>query len=155
MIELINFLTTSYDKQFATLSWRNSEQVAKYFQIKYIEEEIHKNWLDKLKSPNPTTIAFFIRVDGQDVGVTYFHSIDYEKKHADWGMYIYYENLRGYGIGKEVLSHCLCYAKDELNLDKVFLEVLEDNLIARRVYENAGFKFVSRRSDGVERYAYA
>lgn len=94
LVELINFLNTPYEKQFATLNWRNSKHVAEFFQIKHIDEETHQNWLEQLKVSNPKSIAFFIRANGIDVGVTYFHSIDYEKLRADWGIYIYAENMR-------------------------------------------------------------
>ncbi|MDR0295929.1 MAG: GNAT family N-acetyltransferase [Prevotellaceae bacterium] len=147
MVELINFLDTLYEKQLATLTWRNAEQVAKYFQIKYIEEKIHKNWLAKLAMPNPKAIAFFIRINGQDIGVTYFHSIDHEKKQTDWGIYIYDETMRRKGVGKEALSECLRYAENVLKLNMVFLEILESNVAAKSLYEKFGFKLIWQKGN--------
>jgi len=147
MIELVNFLDTSYEKQFSTLAWRNSKQVADYFQIKYIDEETHRNWLEKLQPPDFEVIAFFIRVDGVDVGVTYFHSIDHEMKQADWGMYIHDKNMRGKGIGQQALSQCLGYAHDEMRMHKIFLEVIEGNHAAIRLYEKLGFALLGQKDD--------
>lgn len=152
MIELINFLDAPYEQQFATLKWRNSDCVAKYFQVKNINEETHKSWLKKLTEESPKTIAFFIRLEGKDIGVAYFHSIDYKAKSADWGIYIYDENIRGKGIGQQTLAQCLNYAKDNLMLEKIYLEVLEDNEIAKKVYEKLGFIIISKIKSNVCRY---
>lgn len=151
MLELVNFLNVSYEEQFSTLHWRNSEHVSKYFQIKNIDEKTHRNWLEKLKEQSPKTIAFFIKSNEKLIGVTYFHSIDYEKQEADWGIYIYEESFRGKGIGTKTLSSCLEYAKDTLDINTIFLEVLEHNFAAKAVYEKMGFELLAK-NDNILRY---
>ncbi len=51
---------------------------------------------------------------------------------------------RGKGIGKALLRHILDYAK-QINIKRLFLEVRESNLIARKLYENHGFYAIARR----------
>ncbi len=150
-IELINFLNVSYQTQMETLKWRNSSRVAKYFQIKNIEEETHKKWLEKLKDIKPSTIAFFINCNKRNIGVTYFHSVDYENKQCDWGVYIFYDELRDQGVGTKVLLLCLDYAKHELKMNTIYLEVLSNNQRAMTVYEKVGFQLVKEK-DNIRRY---
>ena len=79
-ISLVSFLDVPYDLQMKTREWRNSEQVTKYFRIPHITEEQHKKWLASLHNNPPSTIAFMIMDDAEPVGVTYFHSINYDAK---------------------------------------------------------------------------
>ena len=138
-IQLEDFRNIDYELQMETRNWRNSENVAKYFKIPYIEENVHKQWLDSLQKKQPTNIAYIIKYQNNPIGVTYFHSIDYEKKTCDWGIYIYNESYRGMGIGDKTLKKCTNIAK-ELEMKYIFLDVLSTNTKAKILYENNGFK---------------
>lgn len=151
-INLINFKDIEYKIQYETLKWRNSEHVARYFQIKSIDEDTHKKWLENINRENSSTVAFLIEFEKEYIGVSYFSSIDYENKKSDWGIYIYKEDLRGKGIGRKVIEKSLDYAKNEIKLNKVFLEVLDGNIAAKSLYESVGFKLQSN-FDGVLRYS--
>ncbi len=144
-IQLVNFLEKEESLQVETLSWRNAPHVARYFQIQAIDLATHLQWLQKLKEIHPTTVAFFIEVNQKAVGVTYFHSIDRDTHRAEWGIYLYDEATRGKGIGKEVLRLSLAYAKTTLHLQRVYLEVLSDNLVAKHLYEQVGFRLLEQK----------
>lgn len=131
-----------------TLEWRNSEDVAKWFQIKNIDENTHKNWLKSLENENPANIAFVIATDDSYVGVTYFHSIDYKQKQCDIGIYL--TKLRGQGIGKDVFKQMLEYAKNVLKADTVYLHVKSDNLRAIRLYKHFDFEPVEKCGDFIK-----
>lgn len=152
-ISLVSFLEIPHRLQMETRHWRNSESVAKYFRIPHITEEQHKNWLEKLKEEQPGTIAFVIEKDSDYIGVTYFHSISYERKTADWGIYIHRSDMRGQGIGKAVLARCLQYAKETLKMEVVSLDVRAENLRAISVYEQLGFERVISNEPHFYRYA--
>jgi len=152
MIELIPFSEVEYDLQLKTRLWRNSKQVTPYFKIKEIDEETHKKWLQSLKNENPRNVAFLIVYDSVHVGVTYFHSIDYEKKCADWGMYIYLEDYKGKGIGTQVLEQCIAYAKNVLKMKCLYLDVLATNKRAVHLYKKCGFQFIGQEENNFLRY---
>ena len=143
-VQLVNFLEKEASLQVETLSWRNAPHVARYFQMQAIDMATHLNWLQKLKELPPTTVAFFIEVNQKSVGVTYFHSIDYETQSADWGIYLHDENTRGKGIGKEALRLSLAYAQTTLQLRRVYLEVLSENGVAKHLYEQVGFRLLEQ-----------
>ena len=52
--------------------------------------------------------------------------------------------FRGQGIGREILLHALCVAKEEGAI-KSFLEVRESNEVAQNMYRNFGFVEDGRR----------
>lgn len=152
MISLENFLDVPYKLQLKTRNWRNSENVTKYFQIPYIEELVHKKWLNSLKEPSPRNVAFMIKSDNDYIGVTYFHSIDYKNKSADWGIYIYELNMRGKGIGTNVISKMINFSKNELKLNKLYLDVLETNKVAIKLYTHNGFRYLSKNGKFLRYY---
>ena len=51
---------------------------------------------------------------------------------------------RRLGIGRLLLEQMIAWAKSQ-QMRQIFLEVSEDNLPARRLYEKAGFVFLSKR----------
>ncbi|MBB6624152.1 GNAT family N-acetyltransferase [Clostridium gasigenes] len=59
---------------------------------------------------------------------------------------IYDRKARGKGIGKKVIKLVLKYAFEELKYHKVYLRVLDINVIAIKCYESCGFK-----KEGIDR----
>ena len=53
-------------------------------------------------------------------------------------------NLRGKGLGRELMEHLLAEAK-RANCTEVFLEVRADNPVARKLYETLGFEQIDIR----------
>lgn len=151
-IELCNLKDEPEVVQLQTRLWRNSETVSCYFQLSHITLEQHQNWLSSLHNEPPETIAFLIKYDGLAVGVTYFHSVERDLALGDWGIYIYDESIRGKGIGRQALRLCLQYAKEQLHLNTVFLEVKESNQRAITLYESQGFVFETHKNDDIRRY---
>lgn len=146
-VVLVPFLEMPIEIQMESRNWRNRQDVAKYFKIQHIDIETHKKWLRGLCATAPRTIAFFIQYNQDLVGVTYFHSLNYTDKIADWGMYIYRPECRGRGIGHIVLQQCIDYARNVLKLRCLYLDVLQSNSRARSVYEDLGF-VLTGASDG-------
>ena len=147
-VQLVSFLKLPYHIQMETRNWRNQSNVAEYFKISHISKDMHIEWLESLKENKPKNVAFMIVADGQNVGVTYFHSIKYDAGEADWGIYICRDNLRGKGMGTEVLKKSLVYAREVLKLKVVFLDVLKNNFIAVSLYEKLGFSAIGDVNEG-------
>ena len=151
-INLISFIDIPYDLQMKTRNWRNSKNITKYFKIPHITMEQHKKWLLSLHKEKPTNVALMIYKNNKPIGVTYFHSINYTQKNADWGIYIYYKREQSIGIGKVVIQKCMKYAQEVLKLSTIYLDVLNDNFRAIRLYEGADFKQI--QSNDVEFLRY-
>ena len=73
------------------------------------------------------------------IGSFYFRDIDKKNKSAEYGIFIGEDSAIGKGYGNYIAKKALEYAFDVLDLETVNLRVFEDNKIAIKSYENAGF----------------
>lgn len=80
------------------------------------------------------------------IGTTGLFSIDWRSRHAGFGIEIGVKKEWGKGYGTEATRLTVGYGFETLNLNRVWLEVLEDNVRGKRAYERVGF-----RTEGVLR----
>jgi RimJ/RimL family protein N-acetyltransferase len=90
---------------------------------------------------NPSKIVFAIKTkDGEEhVGNTGFYHIDWIHRRAEFWILIGERSFWSKGIGAEVVSLMQDYAFKNLNLNKVYLNVGEDNKEAIDLYTKSGF----------------
>lgn len=139
-IEFENILDVDKDLVEQVRRWRNSKHVSRHmYTNQYITEEEHQRWIEKLKTEN-TTKAWIIKYNKKPVGLASLSDIDYKNKTTDWGFYIADETMRGKGMGSATLKKLMNVVFDEMNFDKMHTKVLENNLIAIKLYEKFGFK---------------
>jgi RimJ/RimL family protein N-acetyltransferase len=147
MIEFVDLRAANTELQWQVREWRNLPHVRAFFKLERIEKEVHKRWLLGVRSTPPPTIGFLIYWNSQPIGLTYFHSLNYDDKVSDWGIFIHDKELRGKGIGDKSLSFCLAYAQTTLALDTVFLDVKPDNTRALELYQRKGFSVIEDQGD--------
>lgn len=80
------------------------------------------------------------RVTEKLIGGVGLHRIDYKNRHALFGIFIGDAKSRGKGHGTEATGMVVNYAFDTLNLNRVWLQVYEDNKAAIRAYGKVGFR---------------
>lgn len=129
----------TYDDTENIIRWRNSDGVRKRFIYQGLfTKESHENWM-KTMVETGKVVQFIIVCDGKDVGSVYLRDIDYDKKEAEYGIFIGEEDLRGCGVGTKSAELITEYAFEEMKLDRLFLRVHANNERAVRSYEKAGF----------------
>ncbi len=82
---------------------------------------------------------FAIEVDGKHVGNLGIHKVDRVHRKADLGIVIGEPAYWSRGYGTDALRLALGYGFGPLGLNKVSLDVLEDNARALRSYAKCGF----------------
>lgn len=131
------------------VAWRNKEFVRKNFIYqKPFTEEGHMAWLREQVEPGHVA-QFIICVDDWEIGSVYLRDIDREKKNAEYGVFIGEEEALGRGYGTAAAKLMLAYGFEKLELQKIFLRLLEDNTRARKSYEKAGFRMIEDRRETV------
>jgi ribosomal-protein-alanine N-acetyltransferase len=102
--------------------------------------------LEPVKNPE----RFFEASDeaGDLVGFYYFEP---KPPDLDYGLGLR-PDLTGRGLGLELFLAGLEFARDRYRPERVFLHVAEFNQRARRVYERAGFRVVSKHVRTFERF---
>jgi RimJ/RimL family protein N-acetyltransferase len=85
-------------------------------------------------------LAICLQKGGAHIGNIYLREINWVARRSALHVFIGSEEHRGKGHGYAAISQMLRIAFLDLNLNRVFLEVLADNVGAMRLYEKCGFE---------------
>lgn len=96
------------------------------------------NWFNNKN--NDTRVDCVIEFNNIPVGLIGLLNIDNYNKKAEYYICLGEENYKGKGIAKTATKLILDYAFDELNLNKVYLNVDAENLVACALYDKVGFE---------------
>lgn len=132
--------------------WLNDPAVRTNILIVYplnlVEEE---RWFEEMSRKEPATQPFAIEVPSTTgggswtaAGVVGFHTVDWRVRSAEFGIVVGDTSLWGKGYGTDASRTLLRWGFDELNLNRVWLRVFDDNARAIRSYEKLGFQAEGR-----------
>jgi len=134
-IKLINFVDLSLEKKKEILFWRNHIDIRRYMRNRaLISLREHLEYIDSLKD-SKDKIYFLVKKGDEYIGVIDF--VDIKDASAEIGLYAK-PSLRG--VGDILMRAIIKYGFSSLNLKKLRLEVLEDNIRAIKLYKRFGFK---------------
>jgi UDP-4-amino-4,6-dideoxy-N-acetyl-beta-L-altrosamine N-acetyltransferase len=122
------------------LSWRNSPEVAAFmYRDDPISPAEHGRWFQSIISDTESSVVRVLEHNSVASGLSSLSKIDLRHKSCEWGGYLAPDIDRGGGIGRAMLFLALRQAFDELELNRVVVEVLVGNQTALRLYESIGF----------------
>ena len=118
--------------------------------FRFISEEVDHAWFeDYLRRRGTDVLCAIVLADRPDpVGFVSLTGIDQVHRRAEFHLLIGERDVHGRGIGTIATSKMLRHAFRDLNLNRVFLSVINYNKAAIRVYEKVGF-----RKEGIAREA--
>lgn len=125
--------------------WANDQEVTHYMVTGLkpsTKEGMEKLYNDTISSILNGTEVVFTLVDkqsGKAIGIVGLYQINSQVRSAEFRILIGDKNFWGKGIGTECTNILVDYAFRNLNLNKVWLGVNEENLGAVKSYEKAGF----------------
>ncbi|RTR36365.1 N-acetyltransferase [Robertmurraya yapensis] len=132
--------------------WRNNRNLINSLGaiFRYINIETEVAWFDNYLNNRSNNIRCAICSEefAEIIGVVYLLNIDFINSSAEFAIMIGDRNNQGKGIGTFATESILNHAFVDLNLNRVHLSVLEENMRAIRLYEKVGFSI-----DGVIREA--
>jgi RimJ/RimL family protein N-acetyltransferase len=107
-------------------------------------------FIDRVTQSPADVVAVIVRRDVETaVGLTGLHQFDFKARHAVFGITIGDKQAWGLGFGTEATFLMVRHAFETLNLNRVMLQVYEQNDRGLRTYEKVGF-----RKEGVLRQDY-
>jgi RimJ/RimL family protein N-acetyltransferase len=123
--------------------WRNHPTVRAVSVTDHeITEAEHAAWFARVRERASDRLLIFVH-DGVDAGVVTFTAIDPDAAGATWGFYldVVGNEERGTGISAwlDVSREALDYGFGELDLRVLHGEVLEHNIVVRRMNRRLGF----------------
>jgi len=93
------------------------------------------------------SVLWVIDADGETVGATGIHEIDWPNAHGTTGILIGAKDKWGKGIASEAMRLRTRYAFRELNLHKLMTEVFVANAASKRALEKSGYRTVGIRKE--------
>jgi RimJ/RimL family protein N-acetyltransferase len=143
-----------------TLRWHNDPELYATLgdTFRFVGRAAEAEWLRRKTSylPNEVNVAICLREDGEHVGNAYLRDIDWVSRRATLHIFLSGTEHRGKGYGRQAVQLLLQHAFAQLNLHRIELMVLADNLPAIRAYERCGFQTEGRlRQNVFKRGAYA
>jgi len=135
--------------------WFNDPEVRRYLLMFIpISSAQEEKWFEDLlqRMQRRETLAFAVDARIEDewahIGNIGLHRIDWKNRCAYLGIALGERAYWHQGCGTDATRTILRFAFDELNLHWVELEVIDENMRARRCYEKAGFRY-----EGIRRKA--
>lgn len=149
----------------AVLTMRNDERVSKFMYSKHITHEAHRNFIANLRH-NAASKYWLFKSDQILLGVGSLNRISLANKHAYIGIYAnplltqqerqhikenFASSEKSNGIGSMILDALESFAKCDLALHILYLEVLGVNERALRFYERNGYVYCGILQDYIYR----
>lgn len=123
--------------------WRNDKSLIDFLgsPFRFINEEVDEKWFDFYLTSRLNNIRLAICEATSDklVGVTYLLQIDWINRSGEYSIQIGKISSHSRGIGFQATMKILEHAFNDLNLNRVYLTVLEDNERAIKLYKKVGF----------------
>ena len=123
--------------------WRNDPELIACLGAPYrfINEDVDSDWYDKyINARNSCVRCAIIDTEKDEIlGLISLININYINRCADLHIMIGGKENRGKGIGTFAVSAMVKHAFLNLNLRRIELGVLENNIVAIRLYERCGF----------------
>ena len=134
--------------------WRNNPDLIASLiaPFRYINLETDQSWFEHYmgnRSANVRCVILNDETPAQVVGAIGLTEIDFVSRKAGYYIMIGDEKQQGKGIGMAATQQILKHAFDNLNLNRVELQVLERNQRAIGLYEKVGFRREGLQRQGV------
>lgn len=122
--------------------WKNDFDLChliKVHPLPVIFEDVERWFSTNYSDKNQVLLGIYSNETNLIIGIVRLMFIDWISAVTEFGMFIGDKNSRGIGIGTEVMKKIIDYAFRSLNLRKIFLKVIMDNLAAIKLYKSVGF----------------
>ncbi len=135
--------------------WFNDPEVRRYLLMyEPLSKAREERWFEAhLDKQNEFIFAIEVRTEEGwvHIGNIGLHRVDWKNRNATLGIALGEKAYWGRGYGTDAVRTALRFAFQELNLHRVELEVVADNLRAIRCYEKAGFVREGTRREAIFR----
>ena len=140
------------DKIEVLRQWRNDPKIAKYMDYKeYITPEMQEAWFIRIN--NQYNYYFIVSYKSKDIGLVNLKNIDYDKKNAEAGIFIYDDKYLNTDMAFRITLCNFDFAFENLNLDYLYGHVMANNKRAIRYNKMLGYK-LAENQEGILKQLY-
>ena len=134
---------------YLMLEWMHDPEVNKNFRFDFASMTEEKA-LDFISNSFDEKNQHFAIVDFNDnyLGTISLKNISEIDKNAEYAI-VTRKEVWGSGVAKKATAEILHYAFNELNLHRIYLNVLDENIRANKFYRKVGFSFEGTFKDHI------
>lgn len=141
-LQLVDYTKNILEKSW---NWLNDPEIKYLTNTPDFSKEDQQKWFAGLEN-NKTYWVKGIKHNHKIIGVVGLKKIDLTNKTAEYFVYIGEKEYWGKGLSADLFKLIFKVAKDQLNLESLYLNVIPGNTRAVKAYEKAGFS-ISDNSD--------
>lgn len=123
--------------------WLNDAETASFLSIRSpLSHAGEERWFERMLESHGKDSYFFVMCRLEDdlpIGTIGLMQIDYRNGNAGVGISIGEKALWGQGLGTDAMNALLDFAFGQLRMERIWLEVNDDNPRGRRSYEKSGY----------------
>lgn len=125
--------------------WLNDRDVTEFLlQHSPMSQAMEEKWFESQLAISPASgqvlaIDASVGPDWVHIGNTGLHNVDSITREAEFGIFIGDKNYWNQGFGREATLLTLKHGFEDLNLNRIYLYVFENNLRGIAAYKAAGF----------------
>jgi len=130
--------------------WRNDPEIFRgFFSTFPLSLGAQADWYEDVLRRTDKKLFVIEAKDGQAVGTIGFDHIDWKNQKAEFGNMLVDKGHRGCGYASDATRTALRFGFEQMNLNRIYLEVYAWNQEAVQLYQKSGFEV-----EGVLRQAY-
>lgn len=126
-MEFLREMINDEEMEQNVVGW--SFPVSKYEQEKWFESQII----------NKNNLRFIIEFEGKRIGLVTITNIDWKNRKACHGIKLYGNDVKRKGLGTDTVKTIMKYAFEELQINKLYSTILENNEASLKLYEKCGW----------------
>src|SRR6516164_221026 len=109
---------------------------------RFIGVDVDYKWFDEYLSRRGSEVrcAVCLADSGQLVGMVSLTRIDYVHRHAEFHAVIGERDVQNHGLGTAAARAMVRHGFFDLNLHRIYVAILRENVASIRMCENAGFR---------------
>jgi RimJ/RimL family protein N-acetyltransferase len=127
-----------------TFIWRNDKEIISGLcsPFRYVNLETEEQWFLNYQNNRSSQVRLGIidKHSNQIIGMVSLLQIDFISQTAEFALQIGDKNFWNKGIGKWATKNMIIHGFKNLNLNRISLYVLCENISAKKIYESVGFK---------------
>ncbi|NOR69318.1 MAG: GNAT family N-acetyltransferase [Methylomarinum sp.] len=124
-------------------TWRNDAEIVAGLgaSYRYVNLQTEETWFATYQSNRSTQVRLGIinKQDDHLIGMSNLVKIDSLARSAEFSLQIGDKEFWGIGVGKWATKFTIMHGFNNLNLNRIYLYVLADNIPAQAVYRAVGF----------------
>ena len=139
-----------YSENYLMYSWKwlNDPEIKFLTVTGDFTQDDQIKWFETLKDKSDYKI-WGVSYNAIPIGVFGIKNIDWIAKKGEYWGYIGEKEFHGKGLGSEILQKTVEKSVNELFLEKLYLKVLRENIVAINLYKKFGFLEIETRGNQV------